>query len=67
MILKVATPEFPKGFDAVVCLRADIPTRYTDNKFSLCANCTYPIQFRPDVPLGPKVCFECFMEAVTTK
>jgi hypothetical protein len=44
----------------LVCIRADEPTRFTDNVFDFCCMCGVKVQLRPHAPTAPKrVCYKC--------
>lgn len=62
----IVSDEEAETADCVVCMLADYPTPFSDNVFTVCADCSSAIQHRPYAPKKPrKLCIDCAMARVT--
>jgi hypothetical protein len=59
--LPVYQPGDPVDFVVCVPCGDGYPLLLLDNEIADCTRCGTRVQFRPDVPPGPKVCIECAM------
>lgn len=48
----------------VICMRITAPLILPDNQTGNCRACGWRVQFRPDAPSGPRLCFECAKDLI---
>jgi hypothetical protein len=54
----------PRNEVIVLCLLVEGPLILPDNLVTTCSGCGRQVQYRPDPPLGPKMCAACALPAI---
>jgi len=59
--VKPHDPQAAPSYNLILCRRCDDahPLMFLDNETADCCVCGCRVQFRPDVPPGPKTCLIC--------